>query len=55
MERRGRSAEAAIPGALRQVTGAVLFCFGLALLALFGFGDEPADWVDVAAFVLVFR
>lgn len=54
LERRGRSADAAVPGALRQIAGAILLCLGVALLALFGFGDEPADWIDVAAFGLVF-
>jgi peptidoglycan/LPS O-acetylase OafA/YrhL len=54
LERRGRAPDASIPGPLRQVAGAAVFCLGVALLALFGFGDEPADWVDVAAFGLVF-
>ena len=54
LERRGRPADAAVPGAARQIAGAVLFCLGVALLALFGFGDQPADWVDIAAFVCVF-
>ena len=51
LERRGRPGDAPIPGAARQVGGAMAICLGIALLALFGFGDEPADWIDVAAFV----
>ncbi len=54
LERRGRPAGAPVPGAPRQVAGAVSFCLGVALLAMYGFGDDPADWVDVFAFVLVF-
>ncbi len=54
LERRGRNPEAAVPSAARQVSGAILFCLGVALLAMFGFGDTPRDWVDVAAFVCVF-
>lgn len=54
LERRGRPADARVPGAFRQIVGAIGFCLGVALLALFGFGDEPADWVDIAAFVCVF-
>ncbi|MEO1244948.1 MAG: acyltransferase [Pseudomonadota bacterium] len=52
LERRGRPKDAPVPGAVRQIAGAMAVCLGIALLALFGFGDEPADWVDVAAFVL---
>ena len=54
LERRGRPADASVPGAVRQIAGAVMFCLGVSLLAKFGFGDEPADWVDIAAFALVF-
>ena len=52
LERRGRPKDATAPGAARQIAGAMAVCLGIALLALFGFGDEPADWIDVAAFVL---
>jgi peptidoglycan/LPS O-acetylase OafA/YrhL len=41
------------PGAPVQVAGAALFCLGIALLALFGFGDTPADWLDLTAVALV--
>lgn len=54
LERRGRPAGASVPGAARQIAGAAMFCLGVALLALFGFGDEPNDALDVAAVALVF-
>jgi peptidoglycan/LPS O-acetylase OafA/YrhL len=52
LERRGRPEGAPLPGAPRQVVGAVAICLGIALLALYGFGDEPNDWIDRAAFAL---
>lgn len=52
LERRGRPQEAPVPGALRQVAGAVAIGLGIAILAMFGFGDQPADWIDVTAFAL---
>lgn len=51
-ERRARPAHAAIPSAPRQVGGAVLLCLGVALLALFGFGDSPLPRLDIAAFIM---
>jgi len=51
-ERRARPADAPVPAAARQVGGAVLLCLGVALLALFGFGDAPLPGLDVAAFVI---
>jgi len=54
LERRGRAPGLPVPGAPRQIAGAMMFCLGLAVLALFGFGDFPADWLDIAAFALVF-
>jgi peptidoglycan/LPS O-acetylase OafA/YrhL len=53
LERRGRPPDAATPSAGRQIVGAVLACFGISLLALWGFGGGPAPWVDVAAFACV--
>ena len=52
LERRPRPADAPVPSAARQVVGAVLLCLGLALLALFGFGDTPIPGLDVAAFAM---
>ena len=51
-ERRARPADAPVPSAAIQVIGAVLLCLGLALLALFGFGETPLPNLDVAAFGL---
>ena len=53
MERRARAADAAVPAAVRQVAGAALICFGVALLARFGFGNAPLPGLDVAATVMV--
>ncbi|MGQ0385300.1 MAG: acyltransferase family protein [Gammaproteobacteria bacterium] len=51
-ERRTRPADAPVPSAPRQVGGAFLLCFGVALLALFGFGNAPLPRLDIAAFVM---
>jgi peptidoglycan/LPS O-acetylase OafA/YrhL len=53
LERRARPPGAAVPHAARLVTGALLVCFGIALLALFGFGSSPLPFLDIASFVLV--
>jgi peptidoglycan/LPS O-acetylase OafA/YrhL len=53
LERRARSADKALPNAVRQVGGAILMCLGVALLAKFGFGDAPIPKLDVIAFLLV--
>ena len=50
LERRGMPKDAIAPAAWRQITGAVLLCLGLALLAMFGFGGGPVPWLDQAAF-----
>jgi len=52
LERRPRPAGAPVPSAVRQVGGAMLLCLGLALLALFGFGDTPLPGLDIAAFAM---
>ncbi len=54
LERRGRPADASVPGAPRQVAGATMVGLGIALLALFGYGGGPVPWLDKAAFALVF-
>jgi hypothetical protein len=51
-ERRWQRADAAVPAAARQVAGSVLLCLGVALLALYGFGDPPVRGLDIAAFLL---
>ena len=60
VERQGRSPDANVPGAVRQVLGALLLCLGIALLAMFGYGAGPIpDLVvgtlelDVGSLVLV--
>lgn len=49
-ERRSLPADATVPGAFRQVGGAVLLCLGVALMALFGFGRPQLPLLDIAAF-----
>jgi peptidoglycan/LPS O-acetylase OafA/YrhL len=53
LERRGRKPGSPVPPAPRQVTGAIMACLGIALLAMWGFGGGPLPWLDIAAFVLV--
>ena len=53
LERRSLPAGASVPSAFQLVTGAVLVCIGVALLALFGFGSAPLPYLDIAAFVAV--
>lgn len=52
LERRPRAADAPVPAAARQVGGAVLLCLGVALLALFGFGNAPVPGLDLAALAM---
>jgi len=52
-ERRTRSADAAVPAAVRLVGGAALLCLGVSLLARFGFGSAPFPMLDIAAFLMV--
>jgi hypothetical protein len=52
-ERRPRPAGVPVPPAARQVSGAILICLGVALLARFGFGTTPIPGIDTAAFVFV--
>ena len=51
--RRSRPADAKVPAAASQVTGATMICVGISMLAMWGFGGGPKPWLDVAAFVLV--
>ncbi len=53
LERRSRSADAAVPAPARQVAGAIMICLGVALLAMYGFGGGPFPRLDLAAFSLV--
>lgn len=53
LERRARPSDSPIPAAGRQVVGAALICLGIALLAMYGFGDSPLPHLDIAAFLMV--
>ena len=53
LERRPRPADAPVPSATRLVAGALLICLGVAVLALFGFGNAPVPGLDIAAFAVV--
>ena len=53
LERRGRPADLPVPGAIRQILGALMICLGIALLAMYGFGGGPIANLDWAAFSLV--
>ncbi len=53
LERRARPSDLPIPGAGRQIVGAALVCLGIALLAMYGFGDSPLPHLDIAAFLMV--
>ena len=51
LERRGMPKNAVAPPAWRQVAGAMTLCFGVAMLAMLGFGgDSP---LPIAAFACV--
>jgi hypothetical protein len=53
LERRSRPAGAPVPSAARLVTGSLLICLGVALLAMFGIGSSPLPGLDIASFALV--
>jgi peptidoglycan/LPS O-acetylase OafA/YrhL len=53
LERRGRNPNAPIPPAGRQVSGAIMVCLGIALLAMWGFGGAPIPFFGVGAFGLI--
>ncbi len=52
LERGSRSNDAP-PSVIRQVLGALMLCFGIAMLAIYGYGGGPVPWFDAAAFGLV--
>ena len=52
LERRGRSAESAIPSPLRQIGGAMMVCLGVALLAMYGYGGGPLPKLDIGSLEL---
>jgi hypothetical protein len=53
LERRGQRGSAPIPSAAQQVSGAIMICLGVALLAMWGFGGGPLRYLDIASFVIV--
>jgi hypothetical protein len=53
LERRGQPADAKIPAPARQITGALMICLGVALLALYGYGGGPLPRLDLMSFSLV--
>ena len=53
LERRSRDAGDAVPAPARQITGATMICFGVALLAMYGYGGGPIPRLDLASFGLV--
>jgi peptidoglycan/LPS O-acetylase OafA/YrhL len=53
LERRPRSADAGVPSPARQITGAMMLCLGIALLAMYGYGGGPIAHLDVMSFALV--
>lgn len=53
LERWSRPAGSAAPAVSRQVTGTLIVCLGIALLARFGFGNAPLPYLDTAAFAIV--
>jgi len=52
LERGSRSSDAP-PSVIRQVLGALMLCFGIAMLAIYGYGGGPVPWFDAVAFGLV--
>ena len=50
---RGSRSGVAPPSVIRQVLGALMLCFGIAMLAIYGYGGGPVPWFDAAAFGLV--
>lgn len=53
LERRSRPADARTPSSAQLVAGALLVCIGVAVLALYGFGNAPIPRLDIGAFAVV--
>ena len=53
LERSARSPNSPITSSVRQVSGAMMICLGVALLAMFGYGGIPLPGLDLASFTLV--
>lgn len=52
LERRGRKPGERVPASTQQVTGSILLCLGVSLLAFFGYGGGPRG-LDVGACALI--
>ena len=52
LERRGRSADSAVPSPFRQIGGAMMICLGVALLAMSGYGGGPLPKLDIGSMEL---
>lgn len=53
LERRGRNESAPVPSPARQISGAMMLCLGIALLAMYGYGGGPIQHLDIMSFGLV--
>ena len=53
LERRSRSADVAVPAAAQQIIGAMMLCFGIAMLVMIGYDGTPTTRLDLAAIVMV--
>ncbi len=53
LERRSRPADAATPNAVRLVSGSLMICLGVAILAKFGIGSPPLPGLDIGAYALI--
>ena len=53
LERRSRSADAAVPAAAQQIVGAVMLCFGITMLVMIGYDGTPTTRLDLAAIAMV--
>ena len=53
LERRSRSADAAVPAAAQQIVGAVMLCFGITMLVMIGYDGTPTTRLDLGAIALV--
>jgi len=53
LERISRSPDSTTPSTPRLVIGAMMICLGVALLAMFGYGEGPIPGLDLASIALV--
>ncbi len=53
LERISRSSRSAIPSSFRQVSGAMMICLGVALLAKFGFATDSIPFYGIPSFLLI--